>query len=671
MKAPNPAAAVNASRPSIETLRQLLGPDAALIPVEKGEKRPALTNWQTLTCTWSADPANEARLQTCNVGVNLGASSGGLISIDFDDDQLAAEMVALNPVLTKTLTSRRSRGCNFWVRALHPWPSSAKLKDDDDKPVGEWRADGNQTVIAGEAEGVPYTITNEAPVQIVDFHALRWPARIRQLPQDPIRQIVEADKGEILTKTPKKNKSGEPFEEVRTNTVPLAHYVARRARIFHEADTGFFWQYQQNSGAWQRVSKNRVKQEAELAIHQLAEMEEPTVAAQMRTNHQLNQLAALVEVADERQGNPFHDRPHKGRVIHAANAMLLIEGDSVREMRHAPEFLSRYPSPLPYVPDSRCPRFLEELVRPMFSPEDLDLVQRYLGACLLHHNAAQQLLLIRGPGDAGKGTLVRLLEQIIGDQNVTELRTHQLGTRFEMNQCAAYSLLLGQEADAEFLSAESINVLKAMVGGDSLKCEAKGRNATYTRRGDWNVIITSNYRLRVHLQGDVGAWRRRLLIVDAKGRGDRTTVIPDFENVLLREEGPGILAWLVEGAVRHVAELQRIGRFELSAAQQERVENLLAESESARHFAEDCLEKCQGAQLTVQDALVAYAEYADAKGWELGPDRRRSTEIQQAILEVHRVALSHDIKKHEDSKACRGWRHLRLRTSDSTEEVLP
>jgi phage/plasmid-associated DNA primase len=306
----------------------------------------------------------------------------------------------------------------------------------------------------------------------------------------------------------------------------------------------------------------------------------------------------------------------------------------------------------------------------MLSPEDLDLIQRYAGSCLLHHNAAQQLLILRGPGDAGKGVLVRVLQHVLGESNTTQLRLNVAAERFEINQCAPCSLLLGQEADADFLSENSVNTLKAMVGGDALKCEAKGQNATFTRRGDWNVLVTTNHRLRVRLQGDVEAWRRRLLIVDAKGRGDRTTNIPDFERVLLAEEGPGILAWLVQGAVRHVAELEKIGRFELSSTQRERVENLLAESESARHFAEDCLEKCQGAQLTVQDAVEAYVEYADVKGWDVGPDRRRSAEIQQAILETHRVALSHDIKKAEGGKACRGWRHLRLRTTDAAGEDL-
>ena len=53
-------------------------------------------------------------------------------------------------------------------------------------------------------------------------------------------------------------------------------------------------------------------------------------------------------------------------------------------------------------------------------------------------------------------------------------------------------------------------------------------------------VITSNARLRVLLSGDVGAWRRQLLIVRCEAPKP-TKPIPDFGKLLIREEGSGIL----------------------------------------------------------------------------------------------------------------------------------
>jgi len=481
---------------------------------------------------------------------------------------------------------------------------------------------------------------------------------------DPIRQEVEARQGPILKRTVRTGKGGGMVEDVSVETVPLAHYVARRERILFEADTGLLWQYDPTNGAWRSVGKEAAKTAADKVVLDLSRGEDSRVE-NLRNNGQLNNVAELVRMAGLVEGDPFEDRPHRGRLVHAADTMLLIGPDGPRPLPHAPEYLSRHPSAQPYRQYALCPRFLKELVEPLLEPEDVDLVQRFFGACLLHHNAAQQLLIIRGPGDAGKGALVEVLQKVVGQANCRALRTEHLAKQFEIGQCARFSLLNGPDVDDDFLEAESINVLKSMVGHDLLACEKK-HGGTYNRRGTWNIVITSNHRLRVNLKGEVGSWRRRIMIVDAKPKGDRKP-IPGFSDVLLAEEGPGILAWMVEGAVRHVRELEAAGRFMLTPAQLERVEGLLAESDSARLFARDCLAKSPGMQVTARDALAAYQDYLDGRGWEHPSERRSGAAIEAAIRDVHGIRQSHDIKPAEGGKAGRGWRNLTLSTPDKQD----
>ena len=56
----------------------------------------------------------------------------------------------------------------------------------------------------------------------------------------------------------------------------------------------------------------------------------------------------------------------------------------------------------------------------------------------------------------------------------------------------------------------------------------------------FNVIVTSNSRLTVYLEGDADAWRRRLVIVNYE-RPKPTVVIPDLAAMIIAEEGPGVL----------------------------------------------------------------------------------------------------------------------------------
>jgi hypothetical protein len=112
----------------------------------------------------------------CNIGVALGAVSNGLVSIDLDEDRYVDCLLEANPLLATTLRTRASRGCNIWLRCGGSYPPSCKLKNLSGKEIGEWRADGSQTIVSGmHPDGVPYTFAVEKPVITVSYDQIIWP----------------------------------------------------------------------------------------------------------------------------------------------------------------------------------------------------------------------------------------------------------------------------------------------------------------------------------------------------------------------------------------------------------------------------------------------------------------------------------------------------------------
>jgi hypothetical protein len=123
-----------------------------------------------------SDPDHLRALATHgNTGVLLGAASGHLVSIDFDDDQRVEPFLRLNPKLRESLRSKRQRGCNVWLRLTGDYPPSQRLKTRTGAVCGEWRAAGNQTLILGQAGGIPYRLLHEAKPVTVAFHEIVWP----------------------------------------------------------------------------------------------------------------------------------------------------------------------------------------------------------------------------------------------------------------------------------------------------------------------------------------------------------------------------------------------------------------------------------------------------------------------------------------------------------------
>ena len=138
--------------------------------------------------------------------------------------------------------------------------------------------------------------------------------------------------------------------------------------------------------------------------------------------------------------------------------------------------------------------------------------------------------------------------------------------------------------------------------------EGKNSNGSFDIKGNFNIVISCNTRLKVLLEGDVGAWRRRLLIVRYE-KSPPEKPIPDFDLQLVKEGGSGILNWALEGLGMALADIDETGTLLLSRGQGKRIDALLSESESVRHFAQDYLIADPNGDVTSEEIVQAYAVY--------------------------------------------------------------
>src|SRR5262249_482719 len=119
----------------------------------------------------------------------------GLITIDFDQDSYVETFLAANPLLANTLRTRGRRGGNIWVRCSSGYPASQKLKNSSGDDIGEWRADGNQTIVSGtHPNGMPYQFMVERPVITISYDAIIWPTVIvapRATESNRVRRVGE------------------------------------------------------------------------------------------------------------------------------------------------------------------------------------------------------------------------------------------------------------------------------------------------------------------------------------------------------------------------------------------------------------------------------------------------------------------------------------------------
>lgn len=116
---------------------------------------------------------------------------------------------------------------------------------------------------------------------------------------------------------------------------------------------------------------------------------------------------------------------------------------------------------------------------------------------------------------------------------------------------------------------------------------------------------------------------------------------------------------MIEGAIKFLAEERAHGDFQLTVEQKQRVEVLLAESDSVRQFVQERVQPEKGQHVTVAELQAAYFEYCEEMGWHAFRPQDFRTSITDLMLEIHHVGKSHDIVRMPKENL-RGFRHMRI-----------
>ena len=336
------------------------------------------------------------------------------------------------------------------------------------------------------------------------------------------------------------------------------------------------------------------------------------------------------------------------------NGMLRLSDKSL--LPFSPSYRRRNKLGVPFDPAAKCPLFLDTLMRPALSADELDLLQRWCGLALVGENRAQKILLLTGTAGGGKGTFIRVLLGIIGSVNVGALRTQLLGERFELGRFLGKSLLYGADVSDDFLNHRGASILKALSGGDPVTLEFKNSNETPGIVCQFNIVVTCNSRLTVHLEGDTGAWRRRLAIIEYRKQKPEK-VIADLSEQILAREASGVLNWMLAGLEKISADGWQL---HLTEAQQKLVDDLLLESESHTVFVRESLVRDNDAQLTVADCYTGYVEFCNERGWRALTRNKFGAAIGDGIVHQFGLTTRHDVADG-NGKPQRGWKGIRLR----------
>lgn len=118
-----------------------------------------------------------------------------------------------------------------------------------------------------------------------------------------------------------------------------------------------------------------------------------------------------------------------GTIVACENGLLRIRDRAL--LPHGPDFFNLVSVPFAYDPAATAPtweRFLAQIW-----PDDPDAIaalQEWFGYVLSGRTDQQKILLIVGPSRSGKGTIARVLKELVGKENLAGPTLAGLGTNF-------------------------------------------------------------------------------------------------------------------------------------------------------------------------------------------------------------------------------------------------
>lgn len=202
-------------------------------------------------------------------------------------------------------------------------------------------------------------------------------------------------------------------------------------------------------------------------------------------------------------------------------------------------------------PDTNMPipRFLAFLDDTFGGNADMiGFVQRLAGYSASADTGIHVLPFLHGGGQNGKSVLMDVLRQLLGDYAATApagfLMAGKQEHSEEMARLQGLRLVVASEVnqDAKFDEAK----MKELTGGDTITARYM-RQSFFSFEPTHHLWLMGNHQPQVKAGGD-SFWRRlRLVPFLHKVPDDKR--IENLAKILVAEEGPGILAWIIRGAI--------------------------------------------------------------------------------------------------------------------------
>ncbi|MFE7974757.1 phage/plasmid primase, P4 family [Streptomyces shenzhenensis] len=436
-------------------------------------------------------------------------------------------------------------------------------------------------------------------------------------------------------------------EELPAPSNPLA--VARRLLPDWQTDDGHLmcrrWR-----GSWMRWNGTCWKEvdEAQMRAGMYTRLEHVTFSApgkdgqpeqrdwaptKQKIGNLLDALGAITLLPTDTDAPTWIDADQAGEqdnspIVACSNGLLRIRDRAL--LPHGPGFFNLVSVPFAYDPQATAPTW-EWFLREIW-PDDPDAIaalQEWFGYVLSGRTDQQKILLMVGPSRSGKGTIARVLKELVGKENLAGPTLAGLGTNFGLSTLVGKPLAV--ISDARLSGNDNSQVVERLLtisGEDTIDIDRKYREV-WTGKLPTRLMILSNEL--PHFGDSSGVIARRFILLNMTvswlGKEDPTL----FDK--LRAEMPGIINWALDGLAR----LETKARITEPASSREAITTMQDTASPTSAFIRERCITGPTCSVPVDDLWMVWRDWAEDNGVKPGTKQIFGRNLLSVVPQLNRT----------------------------------
>jgi len=296
-------------------------------------------------------------------------------------------------------------------------------------------------------------------------------------------------------------------------------------------------------------------------------------------------------------------KPPAHKLISMRNGIFHMENDML--LPHSLGFFNTHSLPYDYDPSATCPnwyKFLDDIW-----PDDeqsKNLLMEYIGYILSGDTKQQKYLSVIGPRRSGKGTINKIILELLGEHNVVSPQLSELCDTFSLQNWLGKPLASFSDARMSNQNANGIvGQLLRIVGGDAVTVNRKNKEALDVYLPT-RIIMFSNEALQLSENSNALSGRMLMLQMRTSFYGKEDVNLFDR----LKKELPGIFnAAMSANKVRLSREGERFIQPESAQATLDMASDI---ANPMNTFIEDSIEFDSTGTIDKDDLFVVYKRWA-------------------------------------------------------------